>query len=149
MTYPAQDVTDKVWGSHFLLFYESWRHCGTPDYSCPLHIAVQVQLLFPLDMQKVVPVFYGRQSTKIYVSLLRRNALCSNCGKCCRKSSDVVTYELQTESSGRCFAPVPLAHLFHSQISLAALKYLPVLGSTYFNHIHLVGEYPNVWLIKS
>lgn len=33
--------------------------CGTPDYSCPLYIAVQIEMLFPLDMQKVGQCLMG------------------------------------------------------------------------------------------
>lgn len=46
------------------------------------------------------------------VSLLRGNAVGSNCGKCCRKSSDLVMHQLQTQSYTRCFALVSLACLF-------------------------------------
>lgn len=45
------------------------------------------------------------------VSLLR-NAIYSNCGKHCKQSSGLVTYQMQTQSSGRGFAPVLLAYLF-------------------------------------
>lgn len=80
--------------------------------------------------------------------------MCSNCGK--RAGTTQILWHISCKLSFQEGAlpqcPLLLVSVGwerHSQISLAALKYLCVLEFTYFDHIKsLLGEYLNVWLTK-